>query len=301
MDRHGRGQDDRTAASWFVEVLDQPADPAAEERFVAWLDSDAGHQDELARCEASVHLARELASEGELRWAFAEAAELAHPRTRHRLPAWGRRWFRNPAIAWTVAALSTAAAVLPLVDDAYAPAESPAVAIDPVPALPPLPLASTDPVVELPGHIIVDAHSVAVLPFTSSGGDRSPNAKTERLTTSMHDGLVDTLSTIPGLYVIGRESVQPYDGSGMQLEEIAAQLGVRGIVQANITPAGDRVRIVLRLTDAATDELLFQSVYERPLERLNTMDAEMAHTIALALARPAQPVQPQSTQEGEIT
>lgn len=250
-----------------------------------------------------MRLVRALAAEGDLRWAFDDAAELARPGSHQRRPARGPRWFRNPAIAWTVAAVSIMAAVLPLVRAPDTPAASLPAAAESTPshpALPSLPLASTDPVVELPGHVIVDAHSVAVLPFTSSGGERAI-AGTERIATSMHDGLVDRLATIPGVYVVGREAVQPYDGSDMRLEEIAAHLGVRGIVQANITPVGNRVRVVLRLTDAATDELLFQSVYERPLERLNTMDMELASTIALALARPARPATPHTTHKGEVT
>ena len=299
MQSHKRNRAGRTGASWFVNVIDQPADTVAEERLATWLDEKGERQDELARCETSIYLASQLASDDELRWAFAEAAAIAHAPPRHR--ALRSHWLHKPAVAWTVAGVSALVAVLSMLQNMPAPAEGDGLTARSGAAVPLVPLASIDPVVELPGHILVDAHSLAVLPFTSSGGERVGRAAHERLAKSMHAGLIGQLSTIPGFYVIGHESVQPYGGSDLRLAEIAAHLGVRGIVQADITPVSDRVRVSLRLTDAATHEVVFQSVYECPLERLSSMDAEMANTIALALSRSAQPARPQSMHKGEIT
>ena len=299
MQRHKPKRDGKTGASWFVSVVDQAADTAAEERFAAWLDEKGERQDELARCETSIYLATQLASDSELRWAFAEAAALAHAPARQ--PDSSTHWLRKPALAWTVAGVSALAAVLAILQDRPFPAGADRLIARYEAAEPLVPLASIDPVVELPGHVLVDAHSLAVLPFTGSGGESPGRPGHESLAKSMHAGLIGQLSTIPGFYVIGRESVQPYQDSDMRLEEIAAHLGVRGIVQADITPVSDRVRISLRLTDAATHEVVFQSVYERPRERLSAMDAEMASTIALALSRSAQPPRTRSTHKGEIT
>ena len=66
-----------TAAEWYVALDAGASDEITDARFAAWLDRAAESEPELERCEAAVEIARRLADDPELRWAYDEAAALA--------------------------------------------------------------------------------------------------------------------------------------------------------------------------------------------------------------------------------
>lgn len=90
--------------------------------------------------------------------------------------------------------------------------------------------ALIDPIVVLPGAVVVPSNSVAVLPFQNLGPDRASADATE----NFHLDILNRLATIPGLYVPVQASVAPYAASGYSISEIASQLGVRGIVEGSV-------------------------------------------------------------------
>jgi TolB-like protein len=279
--RRGKSRPARgTAAHWFVEVVDRPASGGGEGAFMAWLESEETREDEMARCEAAVQIARRLRSDSEIEWAFDEAAQLVTTVERKATAAPGMTWLRNPVLAWSVAGVCAAVAVLAIAHDPLAPVTS----IEPAPAgaLPAnisLALASTEPVVLSPGHVIVDAHSLAILPFAIDIGEAGADSDSaiERLAAGVHRDLVDKLAAISGLYVVGREAVLPYSNADLAVQDIAAQLGARGVVEGTVASGNGRIRVHLRFTDAATNELLFQGAYERPIGELEAIETEMAN------------------------
>jgi len=64
------------------------------------------------------------------------------------------------------------------------------------------------------------------------------------------------------------------------LPEIARELGVDAIVEGTITHSGNRVRISAQLIDASTDTHLWSQTYERDLENILALQAEVALAIA---------------------
>lgn len=292
------------AAQWFVDVTDNPMDELTESRFATWLDSDPANADEFLRCEAAMQIARRLASHKDTQWAFMDTANPSvnsgANRDTHRgrllAETWKRRWFQNPAYAWTVAAVFAALAAFP-----FAGRRAPGPSTDdlavPAPRAAGLELtfAASEPVVLLPGQVIVDAHSVAVLPFV---GDADGGAD-RRLADRLHGEVVKGLAAIPGVYVIDRESVAAYEESKILPRDIAAQLGVRGVVEGSVASADGRVRVVLRFTDAASERLL-QDAHERSVNELERIEADIVTNIAVALAGSSRTQHAASNVQGEM-
>jgi TolB-like protein len=288
MERDNRSSAaEQAAARWFVDLDTEAVDPAAEAGFAAWLARDRAHETAFERCEAALLLTKVLGDEARLGGAFDAAARLAAARPRARV-AQARAWLARPALAWGVAALAAVVAVLAIVYRGERAADAGSIAAGPPEAADSaytitFDLGGAEPVV-LPGAVIVDARSLAVLPFvdidaqlgTSSGESRA-------IAAALHDQVVRALAAIPGIYVVGSQSVAAYGDLGVVPEVMAAQLGVRGIVEARVTATDGRVRVSLRVIDAARDRLLLEDAFDRPVEELTAMRSDIVTNIAVAL------------------
>jgi TolB-like protein len=284
-----RGDDEAAdmAARWFVELDAGPLDPAREPELAAWLERDAEHEAELARCEAAVALARELQGDDELRWAFAETAHLAETPP----PRLTLSWFRRPALAWSVAAIAVVVAVAVSWERRPAPAIAPVAASTRNALSPELvrELSAAKPVVLSPdtANLVVDGLSVAVLPFEleplAPGGD---SGAAESLAATLYDDMVSDLAAIPGVYVLERSAVAPYATSDLAPREIAMQLSVRSVVTARVATADGRVRVVLQIVDAARAALGSEQTFDRPTAELTALRTDIVTNIATTLAVP---------------
>jgi len=141
--------------------------------------------------------------------------------------------------------------------------------------------------------------SLAVLPLV----DLSPQASDSFLADGMTEALITRLAQIRSLKVISRTSIMRYKMSDEPLRQIAAELGVDGIVEGSILRSGDRVRVSAQLIRAAADTHLWANAYERELREVLSLQADLASAIAheieatvlpeeavrLAAARPVNP------------
>ena len=118
--------------------------------------------------------------------------------------------------------------------------------------------------------------SLAVLPLENLSGDSAE----EFFTDGMTDALITDLAKIGALKVISRSSVMLYKGTRKPLPEIARELGVGLVVEGSVLRAGDRVRIIAQLVDAATDEHLWAERYDRELQDVLALQSEVAQAIA---------------------
>ena len=287
-----------TAAEWFVALDSRPCDEVTAARLAAWLDRAAEHEQALERCDAAAALVRSLADDPELRWAFDEAAALAKRDRAAPQSALARRAPRRFgwAAALTIAAVAAAAGVW-LVRDARSPAQRPAaspLALErPVPALDPAAsaergasiaaAAAAYPIARLPSGVVVDASSLAVLPFGAPADE--PRA-TRLLAASLSRDIGSALATLPGVYVVGAQRAAPYLGTELDASEIGEQLGVRGVVIGELAEHDGQIRIAADLLDAATDERIWHADYERPAAELTSLAAEIGDQITAALVDP---------------
>ena len=121
--------------------------------------------------------------------------------------------------------------------------------------------------------------SVAVLPFLNLSAD----PENEYFADGITEDVIAQLSKVRALKVVSRTSVMPFKGREQGLREIAARLRVATLLEGSVRRAGDRVRIVAQLIDAATDQHLWAETYDRRLTDIFAIQTEVALHIAAAL------------------
>lgn len=118
--------------------------------------------------------------------------------------------------------------------------------------------------------------SVAVLPLDNLSGDASQ----EYFADGMTDQLIATLGQISALRVISRTSVMGYKGALKPLPQIGRELNVDAVIEGSITRSGGRVRITVRLIDAAAEKHLWAQSYEGDVRDTLTLQSRVARAIA---------------------
>lgn len=121
--------------------------------------------------------------------------------------------------------------------------------------------------------------SIAVLPFANLSGDSSSDFFSDGIT----EDIITQIATIAGLKVISRTSAMRYKATTKDLTTIAGELGVAAILEGSVRRDGDALRITARLVDAAADEELWAERFDRRMEDVFAVQAEVAERIAEAL------------------
>jgi len=124
---------------------------------------------------------------------------------------------------------------------------------------------------------VIDAKSIAVLPFEN----RSRDPDNAFFTDGVQDEILTDLAKIADLKVISRTSVLQYkSGVARNLREIAQQLGVANVVEGSVQRSGNRVRVNAQLVDARNDAHLWAQTYDRDLADVFAIQSEIAKAIA---------------------
>lgn len=118
--------------------------------------------------------------------------------------------------------------------------------------------------------------SVAVLPFTNTGGD--PNM--EYLSDGISESLINALSQLPELKVIARSSAFQYKGKEVDLQEAAKALGVQAIVSGRVVQRGDSLQISAEMVDVRDKTQLWGEQYSRKSTDLQAVQEEIARAIS---------------------
>ncbi len=100
-----------------------------------------------------------------------------------------------------------------------------------------------------------------MLPFANLSSDKEQ----EYFADGIADDLITDLSKLPGLAVIARNSAFYYKGKAVKVRQIAAELGVRYVLEGSVRKAGGRVRINAQLIDARSGNHLWAERYDREL------------------------------------
>jgi TolB-like protein/class 3 adenylate cyclase len=122
--------------------------------------------------------------------------------------------------------------------------------------------------------------SIAVLPFVNISDD----AKQEFFVDGLTEDLITDLAKISSLFVISRNSVFTYKGKAMKARQVAAELGVRYVLEGSVRRAGDTIRVSAQLLDARNDRHLWAERYDRHLEDVFAVQDEVERQIVTALA-----------------
>ena len=128
-------------------------------------------------------------------------------------------------------------------------------------------------------------NAVAVLPVANFSAD----AAADYLADGMTEFLISDLAKVDGLRVISRTSSMYFKGQRDRLRNVAAELGARWIVEASIVRDGEHLRVTAQLIDALTDHHAWAERYDRLAADVLAVEAEVAQSIARAVASVASP------------
>jgi adenylate cyclase len=120
---------------------------------------------------------------------------------------------------------------------------------------------------------------VAVLPFTNM----SPDPADAYFADGLTEELITVLSQLRELRVIARTSVMQYKSSTKAVSQIGSELGVSSILEGSVRRAGNRLRITAQLIDVDSQEHVWAKSYDRELDDVFVVQAEIAKQVADAL------------------
>jgi len=121
--------------------------------------------------------------------------------------------------------------------------------------------------------------SVAVLPFA----DMSPEHDQEYFCDGMVEEIITELTRIPGLRVAARTSSFAFKHRADDVREIGRLLGVSTVLEGSVRKAGDRLRVTAQLIDAATGFHHWSERWDRTVEDMLAIQAEIGLEIAAVL------------------
>ena len=122
----------------------------------------------------------------------------------------------------------------------------------------------------------VSEKSIAVLPFENLSDDKSNAYFSE----GIQDEILTRLSKIAAIKVISRTSTQKYKSAPDNLRDVGKQLGVANILEGSVQKIANAVHVNVQLIRAATDEHLWAESYNRKLDDVFGVEAEVATAIA---------------------
>jgi TolB-like protein/Tfp pilus assembly protein PilF len=121
--------------------------------------------------------------------------------------------------------------------------------------------------------------SVAVLPFVNASTD--PN--TEYLSDGITESLINSLSQLPHLKVMSRDSAFMYKGKDTDARTVGQALGVRAVFKGRVMQRGDTLEISAELVDARDNSHIWGQQYDRKLADMIAFREEIAKEITTAL------------------
>jgi adenylate cyclase len=144
---------------------------------------------------------------------------------------------------------------------------------------PPSPPVATGSVQKVPLPL-PDKPSIAVLPFENMTGD----PKQEYFADGFTEQIITSLSKIPALFVISRNSTFTYKGKPVKVQQVGEELGVRYVLEGSVQKSSGRIRINVQLIDAISGQHVWAESYDRDLKDIFGLQDEVILKIASALS-----------------
>ena len=91
------------------------------------------------------------------------------------------------------------------------------------------------------------------------------------------------LVRIPGLFLIGQDSMFTYKNTAARPRDVARELGVRHVLEGSVRRAEKRVRINARLVEAESGRHVWAERYDRELEDVFAVQDEITDQVVTAL------------------
>ena len=124
-----------------------------------------------------------------------------------------------------------------------------------------------------------DKPSIAVLAFDNMSGDPEQRYFSDGIT----DEIITALSRSPWLFVIARNTSFTYRGQAVDTRRIAAELGVRFILQGSVRRAGARVRVTAQLLDGTSGGHVWSERYDGALADVFALQDEITRNVVASI------------------
>ena len=121
--------------------------------------------------------------------------------------------------------------------------------------------------------------SVAVLPFVNASGD--PDA--EYLSDGITESLINSLSRLPNLKVMSRDSAFRFKGKDTDAQKAGRALKVRAVFKGRVMQRGGNLNISAELIDARDNSHIWGEQYSRKSDDIFALQVEIAKEMTAAL------------------
>jgi adenylate cyclase len=118
--------------------------------------------------------------------------------------------------------------------------------------------------------------SIAVLPFDNQ--NRDPD--TDYLSDGIPESIINSLSQLPNLKVMSRNSVFHYKGKDADAQAVAKELKVQAVLTGRMTQRGDGLSISVELINAQDNSEIWGQLYNRKLADVFAVQEEIAKEIS---------------------
>jgi TolB-like protein/Tfp pilus assembly protein PilF len=121
--------------------------------------------------------------------------------------------------------------------------------------------------------------SIAVLAFENMSGDPAQEYFSDGIT----EDIITALSRSPWLFIIARNTTFTYKGTNVDVRRVAAELGVRFVLEGSVRRFGDRVRVTAQLIDGVTGGHVWSERYDRQLEDVFDLQDEITRNVVASI------------------
>jgi serine/threonine protein kinase/tetratricopeptide (TPR) repeat protein len=118
--------------------------------------------------------------------------------------------------------------------------------------------------------------SIAVIPFSSLGG----NGDTEYLSDGLTESLINSLVHVPQLKVKSRNSVFRYKGKDIDAQKVGKELTVDALLTGKVTQRGDTIQVSADLTNVQDNTEIWGEQYERKASDIISLQQQIGGDIA---------------------
>ena len=124
-----------------------------------------------------------------------------------------------------------------------------------------------------------DKPSIAVLPFQNMSAD----AEQEYFADGIVEDIITTLSRLPDLIVIARNSTFVYKERAVDVRQVGKELGVGHVLEGSVRKSGNRLRITAQLVNSQNGDHVWAERYDRNLDDIFAIQDEITHSIVVEL------------------
>ncbi len=123
------------------------------------------------------------------------------------------------------------------------------------------------------------ARTIAVLPFVDQSAERDQ----QYLCDGLAEDVLIALGKVKGLRVASRAAAFRFRSPDADVKETGRRLGVEAVVHGSVRKSGARLRLAVELVDVADGFEIWGEVYERGVEDVFAVQAEVTGAIVRAL------------------